>query len=353
MISSEVRKANKPAWFVMKCRDAEKIEAFVDKYNADKNVLLDDKIEDLFIPSLVIPRRVAEEDSKGSSMRSTLRHFVFLYTRPSAFDQRNNHISTQYWNDGKTRLNFYTDGQGEAITVRNEMMNVFINACLEYLEQFEIQTKDTVITDGIEVTVRRGAFKDFKAEVYNVHYKTDGIRFSIAIKFFTNDRYVHIHGLSPDDVTLENPDMPVFSDDFISRIQADILAILRRRVNKKETDETRESDMQQLRRLYYLHHAIFDHPLRAAQFDALMLMCASLLGNSQEKRKYNRRIKQRIREIDIQDRTCENLITKAYLLTALYISTCDAHYRTELKPIVMQQLPPHKALREFLSLIRK
>lgn len=56
MISSEVRKANKSAWFVMKCRDAEKIEAFVDKYNADKNVLLDDKIEDMFIPALVIPK---------------------------------------------------------------------------------------------------------------------------------------------------------------------------------------------------------------------------------------------------------------------------------------------------------
>lgn len=243
MISSEVRKANNPAWFVMKCREAERIEAFVDKYNADKNVLQDDKIEDLFIPALVIPKRVAEEDSKGCSMRSTLRHFVFLYTHPSAFDQRDNHISTQYWNDGKTRLNFYTDGQGEAITVRYEMMNVFINACLEYLEQFEIHTKDTEITDGIEVTVRSGAFKDFRAEVYGVHYKTDGIRFSIAINFFTNDRYVHIHGVCPDDVILAKPDMPVFSDDFISRIQEEVLAILRRKVNKKETEETRETDL--------------------------------------------------------------------------------------------------------------
>lgn len=91
--------------------------------------------------------------------------------------------------------------------------------------------------------MRRGAFKDFKAEVYDVHYKTDGIRFSIAIKFFTNDRYVHIHGVSPDDVILAKPDMPVFSDDFISRIQEEVLAILRRKVNKKETDETREADL--------------------------------------------------------------------------------------------------------------
>lgn len=352
MINNIVRRANKLCWFVMKCREAEKIEALIDEYNADREVSPEDKVEDLFIPALVIRRRIADEDTKSKEMRSTLRHFVFLYTRPSAFDQHDNHIATRYWNAGKTHLSFYTDGKGEAITVRPDMMSVFINGCLEYLERFEIHTKDTEIKDGIEVTVRHGAFRDYEAEVYNVHYKADGIRFSIAIKFFANDRYIHIHNLSPDDVQLADRDMPVFSDDFIDRIQTSILAILRRRAYKKETAETHEADTQQLRQLYYLHHAIIDDACRAAQFDALMSMCASLNGNSQEKRKYNRIIKQRLKELRSQENNQDHLIATAYLLTALYISTKDAQYRTELKPIVMQQLPEHKALRGFLSLIR-
>lgn len=352
MISSAVRKANKLCWFVMKCHEPEKIEMLVDEYNADKTVSPEDKIEDLFIPALVIRRNVVQVDKKGNEMRNMLRRFVFLQARPSAFDQCDNHIPTRYWNSGKTRLSFYTDRNGEAITVRPDKMSVFINGCLEYLERFEIHAKDTEINNGIEVTVRHGAFKDYKAEVYNVHYKANGIRFSIAIKFFANDRYIHIHNLCPDDVQLDNRDMPVFSDDFIDRIQTTILAVIRRRVYKKDTPETHEADTQQLRQLYYLHHAIIDDALHAAQFDALMSMCASLNGNSQEKRKYNRKLKQRIKDLRNQEINRDNQIAMAYSLTALYVSTKDAQYRTELKPMVMQQLPEHKALREFLSLVR-
>ena len=260
----------------MRCRETEKIEAFIEEYNAAKNVFPDDKIGDFFIPSLVIRKKIAEEDRKSKEMRSTLHNFVFLYVRPSAFDERNNCITTQYWNTGKTHLSFYNDRNGESITVRPEMMNVFINGCLEYLERFEIQTKEAEIEDGIEVTLRKGAFKDFKATVYNVHYKACGIRFSIAIRFFANDSYIHIHDLSPADVTLADKETPVFSDEFIERIQSTLLTILRRRKHKKETEKSRKEDIQQLHRLYYLRHSIVDDELRATQLDALMSICASL-----------------------------------------------------------------------------
>ena len=335
------------------------MEAFIEEYNSEKNVLDRDKIEDFFIPSLVIRKRIAEEDRRCSQMRSTLRRFVFLYARPSAFEPKDNRIATRYWNMGRTRLGFYTDGKGEAITVRPEMMRVFINGCLEYLERFEIQTKKTDITEGIEVTVRSGAFKDFKAEVFNVRYKAQGVRFSLAIKFFANDRYINIHDLGPEDVMLDNEEASVFSGDFIDRIQTAILAIIRRRVFKTETPESREADRQQLHQLYYLHQAIVDDALRSAQLDALMSICASLLGNSLDKGKYNRKIKQRLKELRGQEvETGEsqgqnNKIAEAYLLTALYISTKDAQYRTELKSIVLQEIPEHKALREFLALVRK
>lgn len=337
----------------MRCREAEKIEAYINEYNADGSVSPDDKIEDLFIPSLVVRQQIAKEDRKSNDLRNALRRFVFLYARPSAFDQHGNNIMAQSWNYGKTRLGFYTNGEGQAITIRPNMMTAFINGCLEYLERFEIHARDAEISNGIEVTVRRGAFKDYKADVYNVHYRANGIRFSIAIRFFANDRYIHIHNLTPDDVKLADRNIPVFSDDFIDRIQTTLLAILRRRVNKKETAETHEADMQQLRQLYYLHHVTIEEPMQAAQFDALMLMCASLYGNGQGKKKYNRIAKQRLKELGSQEQSRDRSVATAYLLTALYISTKDAQYRTELKPIVMQQVPDHKALRAFFSLIRK
>ena len=338
MINSEVRKTNQPCWFVMRCRDVKKIEALIDQYNADTDVSPENRVEEFFIPSLVVQQPI---------------NLIFVYARPSAFDRSNDAIYSRYWGSGKHRLSLYTDSKGEAVTVRPQLMKVFINGCLEYLERLTIHAKESEITDGIEVTLRHGAFKDFNAEVYNVHYKATGVRFNVVIKFFANDQYIHIHDLGPSDVRLANQELPVFSDDLVDRIQTAVLAIIRRRVYKKETIETHEEDCRQLRQFYLLHTATLDNPLLSAQFDALMSICASLMGKRREIGKYNRRIKQRIKELNSQEINQDNLTAKAYLLTALYISTKDACYRNEVKAIVMQQLSTHKALREFLTLIRK
>lgn len=322
----------------MRCRDAKKTEALISQYNADKDVLPEDRIEEFFIPSLVVHQPI---------------NLAFLYARPFTFDQRGNTFNSRYWNSQRTRLYFYTDQNGEAVTVRPQLMNVFINGCLEYHERLTIHAKESEITEGITVTMRQGAFKDFQAEVCDVHYKASGIRFSVAIKFFANNQYIHLHDLSPDEVKLSDKEMPVFGDDLIDRIQTTLLEILRRRVNKKETEKSQEADRQQLHQYYLLHTATIDDPLLAAKFDALMSICASLGENSQERGKYNRKIKKRIKELGDQEISHDTLTAKAYLLTALYISTKDACYRNELKTIVMQQLPTHKALREFLSLVRK
>ena len=370
MIDSLIRKANKLSWFVMRCQNPEKMEKFIDIYNANESVAPDDKVEDLFIPSLAIKKRVltrsanddpafadtrreGDEDVKSNELHSTLRRFVFLYTRPSAFDKLENHLATQYWNVGRTHLTHYVDGSRHAITVMPNKMNIFISACLEYHEKFEMHIKDTEIKNGVQVTVRKGAFKDFKAEVYNVHYKSEGVRFSIAIKFFANDRYIHIHDRRPEDVVLADEDSPVFSSDFINRIQSDILSILSRRVHKKDSAEAQDAEKRQLSKLYHLRHAIIDDRLLSVQLDALMSICASLNRNYLEKSRYNRIIKQRIKEVRGWESGSLHQTALAYLLTALYISTKDARYRTELKRIVRNELPKHKALGQFLSLIRR
>lgn len=350
MINSSVREANQLNWFVMRCQSAEKIEAYIDEYNANTQVDPTDRVEDLFIPTLAIRKH---DDTKNHELRSTLRRFVFLYARPSAFDRLENHLATQYWNIGHTHLSHYVDGSGNAITVSPQKMTTFISGCLEYREKFEIRAKDSQISDGIQVTVREGAFKDLLAKVYNVRYKSTGVRFSIAIPFFANDSYVHIHDCKPEDVRLANQESPVFSDDFIDRIQTSLLAILRLQANKKGRSEMKASDLKHLQQLYYLRHAIIDDELRSIQLDALMSICASLSKKSLEKSKYNRIIKRRLKEVRSQQPSTMQKTALAYLLTALFVSTHDADYRTELKALVLKELPSHAPLRKFLSIIRK
>jgi len=370
-MNSRIRDINKLYWYVMRCHDAEEIEACIDQYNAREDVTENDKIDDFFIPLLAIRKRVvdrsrdiwendvlrhqADENRKNNELRNTLRKFVFLHARPSVFDGQEHHLPAQKWNIGLTRLYHYRDALGHEITIDDQKMNTFISGCLEYLEHFEIRTKDSRITEGLQVTVREGAFRNFKAEVCNIHYKGDGIRFSIAIRFFANDKYIYIHDRKPEDVMIDEQDAVLFSADFISRIQADILDILSRRVNKKETPKSIKDDGRHLRQLYYLRHAIIDDTLRSVQLDALMSICASLARNAHEKTKYNRVVKQRLKMLDQQfpnDQT-RLLTARAYLLTALCISTKDPEYRNQLKVIVRQQMPENQPLNKFFSLIKK
>jgi transcription antitermination factor NusG len=366
-MKSSLREDNRLHWFVMRCQNAEKIEAFINEYNADAEVSNDDKVEDLFIPALAIRRRMVtreavdldvkdprqhDQDRKNNELRSVMRHYVFLYARPSAFDRLDHHLPTQYWNMGHTRLFHYCDYMGEAITVPDDTMTRFISGCLEYLEHFEIRTKEAAISEGLLVTVRKGAFKDFKAEILNIHYKADGVRFTIAIRFFANDKYIYINDRRPEDVILTGQsESLVFNDDFIDRIQTALLSVFSRQVHKKETPKSHDLDLQQLRQLYYLRHAIIDDPLRSLQLDALMSLCASLSKNEPEKSKYNRIIKQRLKALRQQpDHSPEG---EAYLLAALAVSTKSPDYRDDLKRLLRHHLPTHPVLNRFLSLIRK
>lgn len=353
----------------MTCHRPEKIEAYLDQYNTSTDLGENEKVLDYFIPALAIRRRKVtrsveeersgntdttkrkqDEDRKSNELRGGIHKFVFLQASSAALDK----LHGQYWNTGATCLWHYRNKEGGEIIVRDELMRKFINGCLEYGEKFELRTKDTDIDEGMKVTVRQGQFKDFEAEIYNVHYKGDGVRFSIAIKFFANDQYIHIHDRTPDFVTLHDQDSFVFNADFIDRIESTLLTILSRRVKKKEADpKTIKTENEQLQRLYYLHHAIIDDPLLNTQLIALMAICAILSKNALEKSKYNRLLKQRIKDLRQQPADTQNQTALAYLLTALFLSTKDPKYRRELKTLVLQQLPEHPTLRKFLALLRQ
>ena len=354
----------------MRCTNAERVEACIDEYNSDEQVDPENRVIDLFVPMLAMRRRTTkktgeraadiysdsadkDDDRKFNELRGSLRRFVFLYARPSAFEKGEGRLPSQYWNSGRGRLLHYRSGSGKEITVRNDKMTMFISGCLEYMEKFEIHAREAELTDGIQVTVRRGAFKDMEAEVYNVHYQKKGIRFSIAIKFFSNDRYIHVHDCSPEDVVPMNQYSPVFSDNFIDRIQTGVLSIMHGMSRGRQTSRSLKADREQLRQFYYMRHAIVDDELVSVQLDALMLICASLSRNGQEKTKYNKIIKQRIKSVRALDTGKSRDVALAYLLTALFVSTRDADYRTELKQLVREKLSDHKPLCEFLSLVRK
>ena len=364
------RNENRLEWYVMKCRRAADVAADIAAYNSNPALQEQDRIADYFIPAKTIERQhVAKPASdarqtmmeslrqesalRSNALRNTLRNFVFLQIRPTGLAV----LAQEPWNGENKRIFHYRDRSGDEVTVGQKMMTRFIEACMEFGSKLEICTVqgsgESEITKGLKVTVREGAFAGLEAEVVALQYKSDGLRFTIAVKLFSNGSVAYVHDRKPEDVIISEQDSYVFNADFIDRIEDSLLTILKRRIKHKETQEQLEDNNYQIRSYYQLRNAGIDKKDLALRFDALMSICASMLRSSSAKAKYTRLLKRRLREMR-QQPAGDAVRTRslAYLLSALFLSTKDPVYRDELKTIVQGQLSPTDILQRHLVILR-
>lgn len=360
------KKKNKLEWYVMKCRKSSDIAAEIETYRTDEDVAGLDRIENYFIPATVLQRKTvtkhpsdgncSEEEkikteaaARSNGIRNTLRSFVFLLVRPSGLTA----LKSQAWNGGDKRLYHYRDYSGEEVVASQKMMDRFINACSEYGNRMEICTVHRPIEKGIRVVVREGAFAGLEAEVVDLQYKADGIRFTIAVNLFSKGNYAYVHDRKEEDVIVSEQDSYVFNSDFIDRIEDNLLTILKRRIKNKESENEKTDSDRQIRQYYWLRNASIRDKDLSVRFDSLMSVCASMLNSSSAKSKYTRILKRRIKEIrqgQLKVRNEQRCL--AYLLSALFLSTKDAAYRTELKTLVNDYLPADDILRRHVAILR-
>ena len=351
----------------MKCRMAADFAAAIPAYNRNPALREQDRIADCFIPAKTIERQpVAKLDDgarlakvemlrretalRSNAIRNTLRNFVFLQIRPTGLA----FLASEPWNDGYWRISHYRDHNGDEVTVAQKMMTRFIKACTELGSKLEICTvQDGEITQGLTVTVREGAFAGLEAEVVALQYKAEGLRFTIAVKLFSNGSVAYVHDCKPEDVIVSEKDSYVFNADFIDRIEDSLLNILKRRIKRKETPMEQVGNNRQIRSYFQLHNSSIDRKDLALRFDALMSICASMLRIGSAKAKYAKLLKRRLKEVRQQPAgDAGQTRSLAYLLSALFLSTKDPVYRDELKTVVQGQLTPDDILRRHLVILR-
>ena len=340
------RKQNKLEWYVMRCRKVDEVDKSIDDFN--KHVDDIRQVVDRFVPAAHF-RKDSKSRPEEVKMGNTLRHFVFLKIRPAGLEA----LDQEHWQRSRDyRLYHYRDRDGHELTTTDSMMARFRDACVEYGAKFEIctlPTEDEKIVEGITVKVREGVFKGLDAEVVQVHNQGNAVRFTIAVKLFGNN-YAYIHDCQEQDVVISDSDSPVFSLRFVDQVEAFLLDTLRQKVRYKHLpDEAYE----QLRDYYRLCNVTFADEHLRDRFDALMSVCASLLRNTSGKTRYNKRLKARIKVLSGQKATLSSQTSLAWLLIALFVSTRDADYRTELKSLLSSMTTPVESVSRFLAVIRK
>ena len=295
-------------------------------------------------------QRVPDEALKNNATRSVLRNFVFI--RTTEHDLRL--LTYEDWNNySPDRLRFYRSASGHAIVVPDKMMERFITMCLDQREKFEIHPHDEAVALGTEVVIRKGTFRNLKAHIVDVRHTASGVRFTLSLEFFGKTQDIRLPDFTSADVVFKDESDVVTNAHIVERMQETLLPIISRRVNRKETPESREDDARTLDQLYFYRHIQIDDVVQRAQYRALILLCATLRYDQEGKSLYNRQARQFLTEFPKDSPSDEALAARATLLLALYASTKDPLYRDEAKCLLREQLPNHPVLHRLLSLLRR
>jgi hypothetical protein len=117
----------------------------------------------------------------------------------------------------------------------------------------------------------------------------------------------------------------MLTDNPISNYEEEIIDLLSHRFGHHSTNDI-EDDRLRLRRLSSYDHLYVDNPDDRARFASLRLICAYLLQNLRKKDAYQHEVTTLLggRETPESD-------ADAYLMTALFVTTRQAHWRNAVK----------------------
>lgn len=353
-------------WFVMTHLEPLELEHWIIESNALCVKRGDDPI-DYFIPYLVLERQtvgvalseenyakvypqrpVSEAERHHNEIRNVLRRFVFLKTTAKGMQS----LLHEHWNYGRLKLIPYKDVDGSNAVIDDMMMQHFINACLDQRERFEVHPHVAEIAKGAEVIIRRGAFKDLTAQVFDIQHTAAGIRLTLSLDFFGHTQDIRLYDKTLEDVHFCNDEPSAISHDFIDRTMSVLIEVLDKRINQKSGRD--KDDLVKLNMLYlYRHMHIADTCLKI-QNDALMLICASLRYDAEGRSYYNSIVKKHIKNINLQThQSSADINALLTLYIALFISTKDQEYRQKAKAIFRDLPSVPSNVQRFIAHIRK
>ena len=346
--------------------------------------------EDPDFDSYLISRKsrpVTENEQLNDEIRRALRRYVFIQAPKAELDT----MRQEYWNQGRVRLCHYKNIDGVDAIIPDVLMRQFIQACIQRSERFTLSPHVRSIEKGATVTIRRGAFKDLQAEVFQVTHTSSGIRLTLSIEFFGGTQDIRLYDKTLDDIELETDEDFVISNDFLNHVEQLLLTVLERKVSRYaglDADKARLEDMRKLNLLSIYHTFETTDRHLSARYDALMLICAALRQDSDARSHYNSLCKHHLKSLLPSDsplgfaasssdneseelESCSTLpnsklqnCSKLYTLhsklddsviplllsLALFISTKDPKYRQQAKQLA-RQIPSNPILTRYIKCI--
>jgi len=222
----------------------------------------------------IVPYKYLESAPDARELRGDLHSFVFIQTTRRDLD----YLLSEDWNTKtRLRLHFMRSHSGRPIRLSEQQMSPFIALFVEHRQKYSFRPITADIAPTTLVHIRQGLFKGYDATIVQVRQRGGELRLTLSIPVFSNEVALNLFECPASDVEVPGGEVDqIFRPYFLREMELRLLDILRRRVYRRETDQTRKRDEQQLSTYALFHYLTFDDPAEHRHFQALLLLCAAL-----------------------------------------------------------------------------
>ena len=269
-------------WYVMIHRNPQKLDLMLKRENATYRSTPGDMRQiEYFIPFSFLSRvhetgnaTVVQAASFANQLREDFHDFAFFHTTERGIAE----LLDKPWNAGlRYRLRHFRDLHRHAVVISDAEMNTLLRVFSERKLKYTIGLPVADPSPDMTVSITaNGPFNGQTARVIAVKHMPDGISLTLGVTLFQGVREIKLPDFRLSDIHLERNTEDIIGWTFIQTVEATLLDILSRRINHKETDESRQQDSDTLNRLFLYSYINISDPAVSAYFLALMLICSHL-----------------------------------------------------------------------------
>ena len=343
----EEHKSLETRWYVMLHRNPQWIETMLEK--EQKGELLNPLQQSLglqpepfeyYVPYLYMRPDVSDE------IRRIFHHFVFV----RASEKRIQELVASDWNTlTRQRLVHYRSKSGSQITISDQelqqLRDIIYNSQLKIF--FGVPT--TAVREmavGSRVLLRIKNWENHPGIIERIRLRKDGVSIRVSFNILGRTKSVTFDDLHDGDITYADDNTQrLISGNLILNFEHEVALVLGHWFGKTSAEKKLQYAVR-LRRLYAYSDIQIDEDDDLRQFTSLMLICATLLSQTEASEQYRTQLWQWLIHgnatdldtpgpqsvaYDDPDRIATMTYTDAYMMLALFVSTRNPHLRDAVK----------------------
>ena len=296
-----------------------------------------------------------EDVSANNQLRTALKRYIFIRSSDRDMDAL---LSGRENHDCYRTLWFYRDKNRNRLTVSDDAMGCFIDACCDRHINFEVWPCTDHIGENAEVVLNATPFKGCRARVLEVRQDKKGFSLTVGIRVLQGTMYLRLPSLRLEDVLYEpkNADPVVRENNryrLVEDVQRQLFGIMGRRMKGGRSEKSVRKDTSLLDSLYNYRYHTFAGDAMRRKFRALMLLCAVLCGDKFGTEELVSEVKRELEGIERRPKSKMSVSVRAFLLSALYIATRDTLYYREAMEYFNAQKKLSEVQRELVEAMER